>query len=123
MIRLIAYIAAGIASVLLVGTVFGDRLVEYEDQVAVLLFGGLLGLLTFFIKPVVSAISFPITCLTFGLFALVINAAFFALAAWLAPGVEATWLGAFVGGATASVLGGIIYSVFDEETKPDRGGS
>jgi putative membrane protein len=116
-IRLLAYIVAGMASVLLVGTIFGERMVEYEDQAAVLIFGALLGLLTFFIKPVVAAISLPITCLTFGLFALVINAGFFALAAWAAPGVDTTWLGAMVGGLTASVLGGIIYSVFDEETR------
>ena len=117
MIRLLAYMAAGMAAVLLVGTVFGERMVEYDNQAAVLLFGALLGLLTFFIKPVVTAISFPISCLTFGLFALVINAGFFALAAWAVPGVETTWLGAVVGGLTASVLGGIIYSVFDEDTR------
>jgi len=116
-IRLLAYIVAGMASVLLVGTVFADRMVQYDDQAAVLVFGALLGLLTFFIKPIVTFISFPITCLTFGLFALVINAGFFALAAWAVPGVETNWLGAVVGGLTASVLGGIIYSVFDEDTR------
>ena len=57
MIRLLAYIVAGMASVLIVGTVFGERLVDYEDQAAVLIFGALLGLLTFFIKPVVTAVS------------------------------------------------------------------
>lgn len=117
MIRLLAYMVAGMAAVLLVGTVFGERMVDYEDQAAVLIFGAILGLLTFFIKPIVSAVSLPITCLTFGLFALVINAAFFALAAWAVPGVDTTWVGALVGGLTASVLGGIIYSVFDEETR------
>jgi putative membrane protein len=116
-IRLLAYIVAGMAAVLIVGTVFGERMVEYDDQAAVLVFGAMLGLLTFFIKPIVTLVSFPITCLTFGLFALVINAGFFAFAAWAVPGIETTWLGAVVGGITASVLGGIIYSVFDEETR------
>jgi putative membrane protein len=117
-IRLLAYIVAGIASVLILGTVFGDRMVDYDSEIAVLVFGAALGLLLFFIKPVVTLISLPITCLTFGAFALVINAAFFGLAAFLVPGVDVTWLGAFTGGLIASVLAGIIYSVFDEETKP-----
>lgn len=118
MIRLLAYIVAGMASVLILGTVFGDRMVEYDSEVAVLVFGAALGLLVFFIKPIVTLISFPITCLTFGLFALVINGAFFGLAAFIVPGVDVTWLGAVVGGVISSVLSGIIYSVFDEESRP-----
>lgn len=117
MIRLLAYIVAGMASVLILGTIFGDRMVDYQSQIAVLVFGAALGLFEYFIKPIISLISLPITCLTFGLFALVINAVFFGLAAWVVPGVNVTWLGAFVGGAIASVLAGIIYSVFDEETR------
>jgi putative membrane protein len=117
MIRLLAYIVAGMASVLILGTIFGNRMVSYDNQIAVLVFGAALGLLEYFIKPVIALISLPITCLTFGLFALVINAAFFGLAAWVVPGVGVTWLGALVGGAIASVLAGIIYSVFDEETR------
>ncbi|MGH2551442.1 MAG: phage holin family protein [Thermomicrobiales bacterium] len=118
MIRLLAYIVAGMASVLILGTVFGDRMVEYDSEVAVLVFGAALGLLVFFIKPIVTLISLPITCLTFGLFALVINGAFFGLAAFVVPGVDVTWLGAVVGGVISSVLSGIIYSVFDEESRP-----
>jgi len=117
MIRLLAYIVAGMASVLILGTIFGDRMVSYDSQIGVLVFGAALGLLEYFIKPVIKVISLPITCLTFGLFALVINAAFFGLAAWVVPGVGVTWLGALVGGAISSVLAGIIYSVFDEETR------
>jgi putative membrane protein len=117
-IRLLAYIVAGMASVLILGTVFGDRMVEYDNEVAVLVFGAALGLLVFFIKPIVTLISLPITCLTFGLFALVINGAFFGLAAFIVPGVDVTWLGAVVGGVISSVLSGIIYSVFDEESRP-----
>jgi putative membrane protein len=119
-IRLLAYIVAGMASVLILGSVFGDRMVEYDSEIAVLVFGAALGLLVFFIKPVVTLISLPITCLTFGAFALVINAAFFGLAAFIVPGVDVTWLGAFTGGLISSVLSGIIYSVFDEETQPDE---
>ena len=117
MIRLLAYIVAGMASVLILGTLFGDRMVTYESPFAVLVFGAALGLLEYFIKPIVAFISLPITCLTFGLFALIINAAFFELAAWVVPQIDVTWLGALVGGVISSVLAGIIYSIFDEETR------
>ena len=39
MIRLLAYIVAGMASVLILGTLFGDRMVTYESPFAVLVFG------------------------------------------------------------------------------------
>jgi len=116
MIRLVAYISAGIASVLLLGTLFGDRLASYDGEVSVILFGAALGALTFLVKPFVAAVSLPVSCLTFGLFALVISAAFFALAARIAPGVEVTWLGAFAGGATSAVLGGLIFSILDDDS-------
>lgn len=117
MIRLLAYIVAGMASVLILGTLFGDRMVTYESPFAVLVFGAALGLLEYFIKPIVAFISLPITCLTFGIFALIINAAFFELAALVVPQIDVTWLGALVGGIISSVLAGIIYSVFDEDTR------
>ena len=117
MIRLLAYIVAGMGSVLIFGTLFCDRIVTYESPFAVLVFGAALGLLEYFIKPIVAFISLPITCLTFGLFALIINAAFFELAAWVVPQIDVTWLGALVGGVISSVLAGIIYSIFDKETR------
>jgi putative membrane protein len=115
MIRLVGYIAGGIVAVLLIGTVFGDRLATYDDETSVLLFGAALGALTFFVKPLIAMISLPITCLTFGLFALVIDAVFFAVAARIAPGIEVTWLGALAGGLTASVISGIVFSIVDDE--------
>lgn len=39
----------------------------------VLLAGVILGLINFFIKPIIKAITFPLRVLTFGLFSLVIN--------------------------------------------------
>jgi putative membrane protein len=61
-------------------------------------------------------ISLPLTCLTFGLFALVINAALFGLAVALTPGLEVTMWGAIVGAIFASVTNGIVYSVVDEDS-------
>jgi putative membrane protein len=112
--RIVAYIVGSMIAVLAVGTIFDDRFVTYDDEAAVLTFGVILGVLTAFVKPVLQAISLPLTCLTFGLFALVINAVLFGVAAAVAPGLDVTTWGAVVGAVFASVTNGIVYSVVDE---------
>lgn len=112
--RLVAYTIGSIVAVLIVGTVFQDQLVTYTNQTAVLIFGVVLGVLSAFIKPVLKLITFPLTCLTFGLFALVINAVLFGLAARVTPGMTVTLWGAVVGAVCASVINGVIYSIVDE---------
>lgn len=114
-VRVLAYIVGSMVAVLAVGTLFKSSLVEYTSERDVLIFSVALGLLTAFIKPVLNLISLPLTCLTFGAFALVINGALFAVAAYLTPGVDVTGWGAIVGGVFAAVINGVIYSVVDEK--------
>lgn len=65
----------------------------------------ILALINTFIKPVLQIISFPITVLTLGLFALVINALLLMLAGYLAPGFEVDgFLSALVGSILLSIL-------------------
>jgi putative membrane protein len=113
--RVVAYIVGSMVAVLAVGTLFQDRFVTYESETAVLTFGVVLGVLTAFVKPALQAISLPLTCLTFGLFALVINALLFGVAARLTPGLSVTAWGALVGAVFASITNGIVYSVVDEK--------
>ena len=47
-----------------------------------------LGLVNLIVRPVVKLIALPVTCLTLGLFGLVINAAMLYLVAWVVPGLE-----------------------------------
>lgn len=112
--RLVAYIVGSMVAVLAVGTIFQNRFVEYDSEIAVLTFGIALGVLTAFVKPVLQIISIPLTCLTFGLFALVINAALFGVAALVTPGLSVTAWGAIVGAIFASITNGIVYSIVDE---------
>lgn len=113
MIRIAAYAIATIVAALALGTI-SQRLISFDTAESVLLFGLVAGVINAFIKPVVKALSLPITCLTFGLFALVINAAMFGLGAYLTPGIDVGWAGAFVGSIFASIASGIIFSVIDE---------
>ena len=56
-----------------------------------------LGLLNAIVRPILGFLSLPITILTLGLFALVLNALMFWLMARLVPGVQATnWIVAWL---------------------------
>ena len=68
----------------------------------------LLGLINATLRPVVLLLTLPLTLLTLGLFALVINGAMLALAARFIPGVHVAGFGSAVLGAiVVSVVGGL----------------
>ncbi|MEB3248412.1 MAG: phage holin family protein [Microcystaceae cyanobacterium] len=68
------------------------------------------GLLNAFLKPILSFFAFPITFLTFGLFAVIINAAIFGLAAALVDGFSLRW--GFWSALIGAMLLGFINSLF-----------
>lgn len=51
-----------------------------------------IGLVNMLVRPILFVLTLPITLVTFGLFALVLNGAMLALAAWIAPGFQITSL-------------------------------
>jgi putative membrane protein len=112
--RFVAYAIGGAVAALLVATISQQRLVSYENVQTVAIFAIVIGVLNATIVPVIRFVSLPLTCLTFGLFALVINAAVFALAATIAGGMTVSFWGAVVGAIVASVASGAIFSVLDE---------
>ncbi|SMX72649.1 putative membrane protein [Brevibacterium aurantiacum] len=67
----------------------GNQVVEDQTGtiaatiVAYLVVGLIFGLANAFIKPILSFVSAPVTCLTLGLFSIVINAVILALTSWL----------------------------------------
>ena len=113
-VRLLAYVLAAAVGALLVGSISAQRLVAYESRAAIFLFALLLGLINATIKPVLQLLTLPLTCLTFGLFALLLNAALFGLAAWLTPGMQVSFWGAILGAIVASIASCAIYSLLDE---------
>lgn len=73
---LIVYLMAGIVSLIVASLLVPGFTVEGEltQSLKILILGGVvLGLINFFIKPIVNLITLPLRWLTFGLFALVIN--------------------------------------------------
>ncbi len=112
--RLVAYVLANAAAALTVASISEQRLVAYHSLAAVFGFAIVLGLINATVKPLLKILTLPLTCLTFGLSALFLNAALFGIAAWLTPGMTVTLWGALFGAIIASVASGIIYSVIDE---------
>ena len=79
------------------------------DQILTLVIVGVIfGLITSFVKPVVTFFSLPFIVLTFGLFLLVVNALMLLLTSAIADGVG---LGFHVDGFWVAVLGAIVISV------------
>jgi putative membrane protein len=89
-------------AVLVAAYFFPDRIV-YTDWQAVAVFAAILGLLNMFLRPVISFFALPLSCLTFGLFAIVVNGFVF----WLATRVFA---GVSVGSFVDAILGALVVS-------------
>lgn len=113
-LRILAHLVAnGLALVILARLIPDD--LNYDTTETVVIFAIVLAILNFLIRPVLHLIAFPLTCLTLGLFSIVINAVVFYAAARLVEGIEITALGALVGTVTVSLLTGILSSVFKED--------
>lgn len=113
MVRILAYALAAIVAALATSTISREWF-SFDSSQSVLIFGAVMGVINAYIKPAVRFISIPITCLTFGVFALVVNALLFALGAAVVPGIEISTWGAVVGAIFASLAAGLMFSVFDE---------
>jgi putative membrane protein len=87
----------------------GEPLVSFPDWATVFIFAAVLALLNTFIRPILVLLSAPITCLTLGLFVIVINMVMFWLADQIVPGMTvAGWLGLLVGSLAVSVAGFLV---------------
>jgi putative membrane protein len=79
--------------------------VHLADIYSALIASVVLGLINLFVRPVLRLLTLPITILTFGLFALVLNALLFWLAATFVRGFSVDgFLAAFLGALFISVV-------------------
>jgi len=74
--------------------------------------GGLLavlvmGVVNAIIRPIVKLLTMPITCVTLGLFSLVVNALMFMLVAKVSGAFSVSFVGALVGAILMSLVGGV----------------
>jgi putative membrane protein len=86
-----------------------EPLIRYDDWVSLAIFAAVLALLNTFVRPILLFLSIPITCLTLGLFVLIINTAMFALAAQFVKGITVSgFLGAFIGALAVTLVGVVV---------------
>ncbi len=87
--------------------------VSYDDYTTVAIFALVLTVLNLSVRPILKLITLPLTCLTFGLFALVVNGVVFYVGARLVSGITITYLGALVGAIIAGLINGALTRGFD----------
>lgn len=80
-----------------------------EAWTSIAIFAVTLSLVNMIVKPIVSALSLPLSCLTFGLFSLVINVLMLYLAAWLAN--EMFGAGFYIDGFFSALFASIVISI------------
>ncbi|MBD3881292.1 phage holin family protein [Phormidium tenue FACHB-886] len=87
--------------------------VEIDSVSKALISGLIFGLLTAFVKPILSFLAAPITFLTFGLFAFVINVIIFGLAAKLVEGFRLRngFVSAILGAIALSIINSILFQI------------
>lgn len=110
---MISYAIAATAAALAMGTV-APQLIRIEDAPSAMVFGVAIGVANSVVKPVVNMLAIPISCLTFGLFALVVNVGLYYGVGRIAPGMEITWWGAIFGSILTSLAAGLMYAIVDE---------
>jgi putative membrane protein len=80
-----------------------------------------LGLVNAIVKPIVKLLALPITCLTLGLFLLVINAAMLYLVDWIVPGFDTVgFLPTVLAAVLIAIVSGIGGKLVDREDKDRR---
>lgn len=83
-------------------------------MVSYLVVGLIFGLVNALVRPIVSLLSLPITCLTLGLFTIVVNALMLALTGWLTRFIPAEliidhfWWDAIAGTIIISIVSAVL---------------
>ena len=102
LVRFLVHLAVTAAALWIVTRIVPG--VTVDDPLPLALAALVLGIVNALVRPILFVLTLPITCLTLGLFYLVVNAVAFGLTAWLVPGFR-------VDGFPAAVLGALCVSV------------
>lgn len=106
---LISWLIIAIAVYLAALVVPGIAVVDPNGWLAVTVMAAVLGVVNAVIRPILRLLSCGLIILTLGLFSLVINAATFALASWIAVNVFGA--GFYIDGFWSAFFGALIVSI------------
>ena len=111
MTRLIGWLIANGLTLWLLARLMPHQ-VSYDNTWAtIVVFAIVLTLLDLVLAPILRFFTWPLSCLTLGLFSLLVNGVVFYLAGRLVSQIHITFLGAVVGGVVAGILSSILTSV------------
>jgi putative membrane protein len=92
-------------SIVIIAFVLPGITVRQGDLLGLVLFGVVMGLINFFIRPLVNILSCPLMFLSFGLFAFVINGFLLQLADWVSDSLTIdNFLWAMLGGFLMALI-------------------
>ncbi len=96
--------------------------IQYGDWTTLLIFAAVLALINTFIRPILKMLALPITCLTMGLFGIVINVLMFFLAATVTSmfsgrRVDLGWGGALIGAIAVFVVSFVVNMLTHEKVE------
>jgi putative membrane protein len=105
--KIVIYLVVNAVTLVVLANVLPGQ-VSYNDDRTVLVFAIVLTILNLLVRPVLQLITLPLTCLTLGLFALVVNAFLFYVVARFVTGISMSYWGALAGAILAGVLNGAL---------------
>ncbi|NEP08841.1 MAG: phage holin family protein [Symploca sp. SIO2C1] len=90
--------------------------VEIDSFQKAIISAAVFGLLNALLRPILGFLAFPITFLTFGLFAIVLNAIIFGLAAYLVTGFRLRWgfWSALIGALALGFINSVMYHLLEK---------
>jgi putative membrane protein len=107
MLKLFARWALNALALMVLPALLGS--ITVDGFVPALIAAAVIGLLNALLRPILLILTLPVTILSLGIFALVINGLLFWAATGLAPGVHiASFWGAFWGAIIYSLLSGLV---------------
>lgn len=91
-----------------------------DDFVTAVIAVAILAILNLTVRPILKLLSLPVTCLTFGLFTLVINALMMMLTAEFVRGFRVSgFLNALIASVLFAILSSILNSLFNAKDEDD----
>jgi len=87
--------------------------IEIDSVKKAIISAAVFGILNAILRPILFFFSFPFIILTFGLFAFVLNAIIFGLAAFLVPGFRLRWgiWSALIGAIALSIINSLLFNL------------
>jgi len=114
--KILVYLVVNAATLVILSRIIPNEVNYNGHNAPVVIFAVVLTLLNVLVKPVLKLITLPLSCLTFGLFALVVNAFVFYVGARFVTGITISYLGALVGAIVAGLLNGALSRILKDRS-------